>query len=244
MPDKAVVEDLYSRGVIIDDTFSTGQSVLLAIGQGLLAVSPLQLANAYSTLANAGYRMQPRVVARVLEPGTPDGLPGFADTTVVERQPRMEANAEPIDLPPEIRDPIVTGLRRVIVGPFVNGKKTTGYTTFARFPNDEIPLAGKTGTAQGAGNKGENDSSVFTAFSLDPALPYTVTSYLEKSGYGSQASAPVVKCMFLALAGRYQLDPVLMANPLDPDSNIVSPPKQMTNPGCLAIDAQVEERER
>jgi penicillin-binding protein 2 len=244
MPDKATVEDLHARGVIIDDTFSTGQSVLLAIGQGLLAVSPLQLANAYSTLANSGYLMRPRVVARILDPGTPDGPPGFADRAVIDVQETVQPEATRIDLPAEFRDPIVNGLRRVVVGPGVNGKNPTGFLTFQRFPNDEIPLAGKTGTAQGAGNKPENDSSVFAAFSLDARMPYTVTAYLEKSGYGSQAAAPVVKCMFLALAGKYALDPVLMANPLDVDGDIVAMPKQLANPGCLTVDSQVTERER
>ena len=42
---------------------------------------------------------------------------------------------------------------------------------------------------------------MFTAFSTDDTRPYVVTAYLEKSGYGSQAAAPVVKCMFLQLSG-------------------------------------------
>ncbi len=79
--------------------------------------------------------------------------------------------------------------------------KTTGENLFYDYPGDAIPIAGKTGTAQGASNYPWNDSSVFTAFSIDEANPYVVTAYLEKSGYGSQAAAPVVKCTFLALSG-------------------------------------------
>ena len=57
-------------------------------------------------------------------------------------------------------------------------------------PVTAIPVAGKTGTAQGAGNYPWNDSSAFAAYSTDPERPFTVSAYLEKSGYGSQAAAP------------------------------------------------------
>ena len=63
-----------------------------------------------------------------------------------------------------------------------------------------MPIAGKTGTAQGAGSYPWNDSSAFGAFSLDASVPYTVVAYLEKAGYGAKAAGPVVKCMFLALS--------------------------------------------
>ena len=49
---------------------------------------------------------------------------------------------------------------------------------------------------------------MFAAFSIDDTRPYVVTAYLEKSGYGSQAAAPVVKCTFLALSGLRATDPV------------------------------------
>ena len=44
-----------------------------------------------------------------------------------------------------------------------------------------LPIAGKTGTAQGAGSYPWNDSSAFGAFSLDATKPYTVFAYLEKT---------------------------------------------------------------
>ena len=65
-----------------------------------------------------------------------------------------------------------------------------------------LPIAGKTGTAQGAGSYPWNDSSAFAAFSLDDTKPYTVVAYLEKSGFGAKAAAPVVKCIFTALPAR------------------------------------------
>ena len=46
-----------------------------------------------------------------------------------------------------------------------------------------------------------------------------MTAYLEKSGYGSQAAAPVVKCTFLALSGMHADRPVVQSDPLDLNSH-------------------------
>jgi penicillin-binding protein 2 len=101
--------------------------------------------------------------------------------------------------------------------------KTTGEHLFENYPNDAIPLAGKTGTAQGAFNYPWNDSSAFTGFSTDDDSPYVVSAYLEKAGYGSQAAAPVVKCTFLALSGLAPMDPVQLSEPLDLSATVAAP---------------------
>jgi len=108
---------------------------------------------------------------------------------------------------------------------------TTGESLFAGFPVD---IAGKTGTAQGAATLPWNDSSAFGAFSLDANAPYTVYAYLEKSGYGSKAAAPVTKCIFLALTDRVATDPVLVSDPLDINSNVVAPARQLADTTCLS----------
>jgi penicillin-binding protein 2 len=137
-------------------------------------------------------------------------------------------------------DLIVEGLTRVIRGPGVYWNfqhETTGERLFRNFP---VAIAGKTGTAQGAGNLPWNDSSVFGAFGIHDLdsevsgeVPYTVVAYLEKSGYGSKAAAPVVKCMFLALTGQTKLDPVLISDPLDTSAFTAAPNRQLKNAFCL-----------
>ena len=52
--------------------YTEGQAVNLAIGQGALQVSPLQLAVAYSALINGGKVVRPHV-ARGRDPGTASG---------------------------------------------------------------------------------------------------------------------------------------------------------------------------
>ena len=48
----------------------------MAIGQGLLAATPLQMAVGYSAIANGGMVLTPQVVQAILEPEMPDGDPG------------------------------------------------------------------------------------------------------------------------------------------------------------------------
>src|SRR5690606_22380948 len=104
-----------------------------------------------------------------------------------------------------------------------------------QYDYDDLPIAGKTGTAQGAASLPWNDSSVFTAFSLDQEQPYTVTAYLEKAGYGSQGALPVVKCMFRALQVDPQtpLAPVQRSDPLDIRSPGAAAPVRLPSRDCL-----------
>lgn len=246
VPDRELKRLYAERGVISEGEgrqYYVGDNVQLAIGQGLLSATPLQLAAAYGTLANYGFVFQPTIIKAIWEPGVPDGeSPGFVDFS---RGTVFEDRSEPrlvrqIPMPDDIRTPIVAGLRRVIIGPGVDSDyyhKTTGEHLFLDYPDSAIPLAGKTGTAQGANNYPWNDSSAFAAFAVEPVDlgpnetdPYVVSAYLEKAGYGSQAAAPVVKCIFLALSDPTRMDPVELAEPLDIDATVAAPP--MTMPGA------------
>jgi penicillin-binding protein 2 len=218
-----------------------GDNVQVAIGQGLMAATPLQLTNAYATIANGGFLMKSQLVKAIYAPLTPDLQPAIADLaagTIVESfdKPVIRDVLEMAET--EIREPIVNGLRRVIIGPgtvYPKGSphSTTGETLFKNYPSTAIPIAGKTGTVQGAKNYPWNDSSAFGAFSVDPAHPYTVAAYLEKSGYGSKAAAPVVKCMFLALSDPIRMAPVLTSDTLDLNANVAAPPKELVDTSCL-----------
>ena len=230
IPSKALKDE--GRG------FYVGDNVQFSIGQGLLSATPLQLAVAYGTLANGGSVMRPRVVHAILAPGTPNGKSGRVNLAMGTV---LQSFAEPqvvrdIEARPEIIDPIVRGLTRVIEGPGVRSDiyhSTTGEKLFRSYPSRSLPIAGKTGTAQGAGNLPWNDSSVFGAFSKDPKQPYSIVAYLEKSGYGSRAAAPVVKCVFTALAGKTTVAKAVPADPLDIASFAVASPQLLPNPLCL-----------
>ena len=211
-----------------------GDEVQVAIGQGLMAATPLQIAVAYSTLATGGFRQQPTIVKAIYSPLTPDLAPGVADLaqgTVVKSydKPVVVDQLEDNGL-----GAIRRGLTRVITGPGVTSDSyhsTTGEKLFDGFP---LNIAGKTGTAQGAANLPWNDSSAFAAFGLDEAAPYTVTAYLEKAGYGSKAAAPVTKCIFEALADPTMLPLVQVSDTLDLSSTLPAASNMLVDTRCLA----------
>lgn len=249
VPDAALKRAYAEEGIISEiegQEYYVGDNVQLAIGQGLLSATPIQLTNSYATIANGGLVLQPTILNAVFHPGVPDSpTPGYADLSEATRytadgydnagEPRVVRDLE---LEPEFREAVVTGLRRVVqTGGGVNipgdYRSTTGEELFETYPDAAIQIAGKTGTAQGANNYPWNDSSAFTGFAIDPNSedlgpdmdhPYVVTAYLEKSGYGSQAAAPVVKCVFMALSGvGVVVDPVQPAAPLDLNANAAAP---------------------
>lgn len=241
IPSKALKQRLAASGAIAKDEgrgFYVGDNVQFSIGQGLLSATPLQLAVAYGALANGGKVLRPRVVRAILAPGTPNGKSGSVN---LYKGTVLQSFAEPqvvrdIEIRPEILDPIVRGLTRVIEGPGTTSDfyhSTTGEKLFRSYPSKSLPIAGKTGTAQGAGNLPWNDSSVFGSFSKDPKQPYSVVAYLEKSGYGSRAAAPVVKCVYTALAGKTTVAKAVPADPLDIASFAVASPQLLPNPLCL-----------
>lgn len=242
VPDKELKARYAELGVISEDEgrdYYTGDNVQLAIGQGLLSASPLHLAVGYGTLANGGFVMRPEIIKAIYEPGVPDAaVPGMVDLAKARfaEEPNTRGDlVRQIPLPEDVDGAITRGLRRVITGPGTVSDyyhSTTGEKLFFYYPSSAIPVAGKTGTAQGAGNYPWNDSSAFGAYSIDPDRPFTVSAYLEKAGYGSQAAGPVVKCVFLQLSGVAPADPVVLSDPLDTEVLIPAEPKRLADQSC------------
>ncbi len=237
VPTEELKAQLLADGVLSADeipTLTPGDLLQMSIGQGLMAATPLQLAVGYGALANGGDVMTPRVVQAVYGPEIPRGDAGFVDLSQAALQQTTAPQSRPVPMPDAVRAPIVDGIRRNVTGPGTNGRSTTAEELFAvNYPPEAIPVAGKTGTAQGFGNYPWNDSSTFAAFSMDPAQPYTVVSYLEKAGFGSTGAAPVVKCMFLALSNQLTLDPVGVSEPLDLGSTEVATPLTPVDTACM-----------
>ncbi len=172
----------------------SGDNINLAIGQGDLLVTPLQLTNAYAAIANGGTVWRPRLAVEGADTDGPgDDVSERADPVMAGR----------LDLPPAIRQPLVDGLVRVTSGP-----EGTASQAFATNPAG-WPIAGKTGTAQVSGKA---NTSVFAGFG--PVLPdqpprYVAAAVLEEAGYGGDVAAPLVARIFAGLA-----DPALL--PLAP----------------------------
>ena len=174
--------DLFMTG----DWF-VGDNVNLAIGQGELAITPVQLANAYATFFGGGVQHAPNVALRV------QSRDGQVDRVF---EPRVTRTI-PID--PAIREPIREGLQGVTAI-----DEGTAARAFTGFPLDRYPVIGKTGTAQ-APPKQDNALFVGVAPADDPR--YVVSVVMEQSGFGSTAAAPVARAILDVLSAQSGVGP-------------------------------------
>jgi len=159
----------------------TGDNMNLAVGQGELVVSPLQLADAYATFANGGMLYAPRVGANILD----------ANAQVVRKiEPQT---VRKVEIAPTVREPLLAGFTGAVADP-----KGTAFPAFAGFPLAQFPVAGKTGTAEVAG---KGDTALFSAFAPADDPKFEVTVVMEQSGFGAEAAAPVARRVFEKLAG-------------------------------------------
>ncbi|MBI2711181.1 MAG: hypothetical protein HYX34_16040 [Actinobacteria bacterium] len=184
---KDFVKVLYKGDVAKQKAYEgwyAGDNMNIAIGQGDVLATPLQLANGYATFANGGFLWTPQVVLQVKPAGRSSVVKGF-QAKAVRR----------VDLPPQWREPMLTGFEGVTSQP-----GGTARTTFAGFPQDRFQVAGKTGTAQ---VQGKADTSLFVGFGPSRAAQYVAVAILEESGFGAQAAGPLVRRIFepIALTG-------------------------------------------
>lgn len=168
----------------------TGDSINMSIGQGMVLVTPLQMANAYSAFANGGTLYVPRIALDV-ETTTGKVLTRFAPT-VKRRTPTLTAAD---------RAAMLAGYQGVIGDP-----RGTAYGDFAGTTLASADLAGKTGTAQVTGT-GRQTSSVFISFGPVSSPRYVVDCFMEDSGYGASVAAPIVREVWDQLLGK-RLQPV------------------------------------
>ena len=160
-----------------------GDNIDLAIGQGELVVTPMQLARAYATFAMNGKAFVPRVASEALT-RTETGF-----RTVMTFPP--EAVGGPI-IQPDVKAPIEAGLRGAVADP-----KGTAYNAFNGFTG--MTVAGKTGTAQ-VHNK--QDTALFAAYGPVEDPQWCVAVVMEEAGFGGSVAAPVARHIFDAVLGR------------------------------------------
>jgi penicillin-binding protein 2 len=183
VPDPATRKKLHDSNptAFPNGDWRTGDNINLAIGQGEMAVTPLQLAQSYATFANGGTVWQPRLVDKV-----------------VDQERRIHREVAPlklrtISLPTEVRDPILAGLRGVVAD-----SEGTAHGAFAGFPLNRMTVAGKTGTAQ---VNRKQDTALFVAFAPADNPQYVVAVVMEEAGFGGSAAAPVARRVLEKLAG-------------------------------------------
>ncbi len=150
-----------------------------SIGQGMVTATPMQMATAYAAIANGGTVWEPHLGKEVR---SPDGeLVRTIEPTVAGQLP----------LSPEQLREIQLGLEMVVLEP-----RGTAALPFNGFPLADIPVAGKTGTAE---SDGKVPFAWFTAYGPTPDPRYAVAVMVEQGSSGSRGAAPIARRIFEAL---------------------------------------------
>ncbi len=163
VPDSAYFNRIAGKG-----NWGVGWTMSMGIGQGNLAVTPLQLAR-YTGAVATGKLVPPHLVTKLTNPETGEVL-----------YPSRPA-AEEIPIKEEYFEVVRAGMKAVMEG-------GTGY--WVQIPG--IPSAGKTGTAQ---NPHGEDHSVFILFAPYDDPQIAIGIIVENAGYGSTVAGPIASLM-------------------------------------------------
>ncbi|MGA9363755.1 MAG: penicillin-binding protein 2 [Bacteroidota bacterium] len=161
LPSEDYFDRVYGKG-----KWTRGYLVSLAIGQGEIGASPIQMACYAMALANGGTIYQPHAVRAIYN----------------KRAARFDSVAYGSRVLPV--SPEVAGLLRQAMYLVVNGLGGTGAA--ARVPG--ISVAGKTGTAQNPHGK---DHAWFVGFAPFENPQITVCVLVENAGFGGSQAAPL-----------------------------------------------------
>jgi penicillin-binding protein 2 len=171
----------------VDRIWKPGYSIQLAIGQGDLLVTPLQMARFYALVANGGKLVTPHLAEDVEQSGS-DGQP----LRVLRRfgaQPPQAVNVDP------------TALEYVRLGLEEATHASIG-TSSGVFGNFKFDIAGKTGSAEqfvhvpGAPNAIKLNQSWWCGYGPFDAPTIVVCAMIENGGHGGSAAAPAALQVF------------------------------------------------
>ena len=165
--------------------------ISLAIGQGEIGTTPLQMANMTAAIANRGYYYSPHVVKSIGPGGNPS--PRFLVKHII--------NIDSLNF-----EQIVEGMEEAVNG----GAGSTARSAAIK----DIVVCGKTGTAQNPHGK---DHSVFVAFAPKDNPRIAIAVYVENAGFGATYAAPVASLMIEkylkgTITNKYQEERILNLN--------------------------------
>lgn len=153
----------------------------VAIGQGEISTTPLQMANIMAIIANRGYYIKPHVVK------------GIGNDRHID--PRYKEKHY-VDIDAKYFEPVIDGMQDAV-------NTSWGTATESRLQN--IIMCGKTGTVQN--NRGKNHS-VFIGFAPRDNPKIAIAVIIENGGYGGTYAAPIAsyiteKYLTDTLSGRW-----------------------------------------
>ncbi|CRH60906.1 putative penicillin-binding protein [Chlamydia trachomatis] len=154
-----------------------GDNTNLAIGQGDLLVTPLQMLCVYAGIANRGSIPQPHLMKSIKSTSNSGSIIDYKCSTRIS-----------VDEKDEYMDLIQRGLYGVIY--------EESQAQASHFTNMKEKVAGKTGTAE---TSHETPTGWFIAYAPYDKPRYVVASVLENSGFGSDGAMYVVRDILGAL---------------------------------------------
>jgi penicillin-binding protein 2 len=186
----------------VGEPWLPGDSVNMGIGQGFVQVTPLQIAEMMAAVRNGGALYRPQLIHHI---APPIGTPTYQFTPIADG--RLPVTAEQLAL-------IQEGLRGVTTLP--------GGTARHRFLNIEIPVAGKTGTAEDPGSGGEPHAwfAGYTEANRTDKPDIAMVVMVENQGEGSDFAAPI----FRRLVEIYFLGKAYTLYPWESDFNVAATP--------------------
>jgi penicillin-binding protein 2 len=159
--------------------WSVGDNMHLAVGQGDLLTSPLQMAVAYSTLANAfvdgGYGT---VVRPHLGLEIDDSEGRLVQALPAPPVRHVHLNDSDLSL-------VMQGIHEAASQP--GGTSADVWTGWDQALH---PVYGKTGTAE---HVGKEDQSWYLCYIADPTRPIVIAVTVEQGGFGAETAAPIAR---------------------------------------------------
>ena len=178
VPDAQWKESYFKDWAAEQRAWSPGDMTNIAIGQGDILVTPLQMACAYAGMAMKGTEQTPHVLLSSV------GRDGQGDAYEYKPKERLNANISHDD-----EFGVVTrGLHAMI---YEEAASTTRH-----FTNLPVQVAGKSGTGE---KQGEDLYGWFIAYAPYEDPKYVVAALIEEGGFGSTCAMPAVRTVLGAL---------------------------------------------
>ncbi len=196
--------------------YRAGDLVNFAIGQGSVLATPLQLATAYSALANGGTLYAPRVAKALLS------ADGHRVTLI---PPHVNGH-----LP--VSPAVLAYMTDALTGVTDPAQHGTAGVAFTGFPRGQLLVAGKTGTAEV--QKPKQTTSWFASFAPAAAPKYVVVAMVEQGGTGAQTAAPIVRKIYDGIFGLEGRPAVVPGGAVPSGLPVVLPDGSVTAPGTRA----------
>jgi penicillin-binding protein 2 len=176
------------KAVSPQERWSNGYTANVAIGQGAVEASPLQMCFVAATVANRGKSFVPKLISRVVDIDGKDVLDPETGQMLVSPQPLLRADLHDSGISDEEMELVRRGMWKVVNEPGGTGKK-------AQIKGVEV--AGKTGTAQFwreiNGKKEKDNHTWFIAFAPYEQPRFAVCVFVQGAKSGGGVSAPIAQ---------------------------------------------------